>query len=81
MKLPKKQIPFALAVLGMAVFASATALAKPAKPVELPGYMSNSAKLGDAEYMACIKSKVKAPAATNILQNFDSTLSCQKPKT
>jgi len=81
MKFPKKQIPIALAVLGMAVFASATALAKPAKPAELPGYMSSAANLGNAEYMACIKSKVKVPAAANILQNFDSTLSCQKPKT
>jgi hypothetical protein len=81
MKLPKKNIPFALAVLGAAFFASATAFAgPPARPAatDLPQYMVHSANLGNASYMACIRGKVKRPAEVNVLSNFDVAIDCQK---
>lgn len=82
MKLPRKNIPFALAVLGAAFFASATALAKPPKPppglADLPQYMVHTANLGNAGYMACLKKKVQRPAEVNVLNNFGAALDCQK---
>ena len=83
MKLPKKNLPFALAVLAAAFLASATAFAKPApKPpaalAELPQYMVHSANLGNEAYMNCLKAKVQRPAEANVLNNFDAAMECQK---
>lgn len=85
-KIPKKLIPIGIAALMAAFFASATALAKPS-PVaggaskalsELPIYMVHSANLGNAEYMACIRTKIKEPAEVNLLSNYEFVLACQK---
>lgn len=80
MKFPKKCFGMAAAVFAIAVVTSATALAKPAttQKVELPGYFSAAADLGNTAYLACIRSHVKSPASANILVNFDATLTCQK---
>lgn len=83
MKLPKKNLPFALAVLAAAFLASATAFAKPAtKPpgaiTDLPEYMVHSANLGNEAYMNCLRGKVQRPAEVNVLNNFDAALECQR---
>lgn len=82
MKLPRKNIPFALAVLAAAFFASATALARPAKPppgvADLPQYMVHTANLGNPAYMACIRKSVQRPAEVHVLNNFGVALDCQK---
>ncbi len=83
MKVPKKSVPIAFAVLAAAFFASATALGKPAKPLppkaeDLPQYMVHTANLGNASYMACLKAKVKRPAEVNVLSNFHAAIACQE---
>ena len=82
MKLPRKNIPFALAVLGAAFFASATALARPPKPpsglTDLPQYMVHTANLSNPDYMDCLKKRVQRPAEVNVLDNFSIALDCQR---
>lgn len=82
MKLPRKNIPFALAVLGAAFFASATALAKPPKPVpgvsDLPQYMVHTANLDNKDYVTCLRQRMKRPGEVHVLNNFSSALECQK---
>ena len=82
MKLPRKNIPFALAVLGAAFFASATALAKPPRPAggvtDLPQYMVHTANLSNPGYMACLRKSVRRPAEVNVLNNFSAALGCQR---
>jgi hypothetical protein len=81
MKLPKKNIPLALAVLSAAFFASATALARPESSASalaaLPGYMVQSANLGNSGYLDCIKKKVQAPVDVKVVTNFGIALECQ----
>jgi len=66
-------------LLSLSAFGRAQPVAAPAPSGvdALPAYMIASAGIDNAAYLACIKSKLKAPTAANIIVNFDATLDCK----
>ncbi len=81
MKFPKIQFPIACGVVAMGLLTAGSALAAALpKPAEIPPYMQQAANLNDPAYLACIRSKAKSPASSNLLENFEATLACQSQR-
>ena len=87
MKFPNKLLflPVLALTMGLLTSAQTFAAAKPAVVIpkgmeNLQPYMVSAANLGDHDYMQCVRSRMKMPAAQHAVENVAAAQDCRTAK-